>query len=213
MGIPGRQRQWSRQPGLQRSVDPIRLVGLEPGPAASTDFLLRANIPNSSTSSRCGSRRAIWRSTCRRTATAWWPCAARDLQQQINTMIELLGHPEVGLAYGAGDMWQVIDQVAALELAGAEQRALPDARNVRRDHHQVAVEEDNIKRFNSATSGDKVIDVDEVSPPIRTPAGVDATEDTRRTTTWSTPASSGWPIPPCRTIASRNSRSRRNRRS
>ena len=47
--------------------------------------------------------------------------AARDLQLQINTMIKLLDNKEVRNAYGARDMWQVIDQVAALA-AGRQNR-------------------------------------------------------------------------------------------
>jgi hypothetical protein len=45
--------------------------------------------------------------------------AARDLQAQIKTIIDLLGDAEIRSAYGAKDMWQVIDQVATLELGGA----------------------------------------------------------------------------------------------
>jgi len=46
--------------------------------------------------------------------------AAVELQGQINFMIELLGDPEIRSNYGARDMWQVIDQVATLELGGAK---------------------------------------------------------------------------------------------
>jgi hypothetical protein len=46
--------------------------------------------------------------------------AARDLKGQINMMMQLLGDPDIRSAYGARDMWQVIDQVATLELGGAK---------------------------------------------------------------------------------------------
>jgi hypothetical protein len=45
--------------------------------------------------------------------------AAVDLQTQINEMIQLFSDPEIMTAFGARDMWQVIDQVAQLELGGA----------------------------------------------------------------------------------------------
>jgi len=44
---------------------------------------------------------------------------AAELQKEINDIIRLLSDPEVLNAYGARDMWQVIDQVATLELGGA----------------------------------------------------------------------------------------------
>jgi hypothetical protein len=45
--------------------------------------------------------------------------AAVDLQAQINEMIELLQDEELKKAFGARDMWGVIDQVATTELGGA----------------------------------------------------------------------------------------------
>jgi hypothetical protein len=45
--------------------------------------------------------------------------AAADLQKQINEMITLLQDPELRAAFGARDMWGVIDQVAQTELGGA----------------------------------------------------------------------------------------------
>jgi hypothetical protein len=46
--------------------------------------------------------------------------AALDMQDQIRTIIKLLSDKEIRSAYGARDMWQVIDQVATLELGGAK---------------------------------------------------------------------------------------------
>jgi hypothetical protein len=45
--------------------------------------------------------------------------AAVDLQKQINDMIKLLNDEELRAAFGARDMWGVIDQVAQTELGGA----------------------------------------------------------------------------------------------
>ena len=45
--------------------------------------------------------------------------AAADLQKQINEMIALLQDTELRAAFGARDMWGVIDQVAQTELGGA----------------------------------------------------------------------------------------------
>jgi hypothetical protein len=45
--------------------------------------------------------------------------AAADLQKQINGMIELLSDRELQAAFGARDMWGVIDQIAQTELGGA----------------------------------------------------------------------------------------------
>lgn len=45
--------------------------------------------------------------------------AATELQGEIKDIISILSQEEVKMAYGARDMWQVIDQVATLELGGA----------------------------------------------------------------------------------------------
>jgi hypothetical protein len=45
--------------------------------------------------------------------------AAGELQTQINEVLGLLSEQEVKSAYGARDMWGVIEQVSALELGGA----------------------------------------------------------------------------------------------
>jgi predicted flap endonuclease-1-like 5' DNA nuclease len=45
--------------------------------------------------------------------------AATELQSQIKEVIAILSEPEVLGAYGARDMWGVVDQVAVLELGGA----------------------------------------------------------------------------------------------
>jgi hypothetical protein len=45
--------------------------------------------------------------------------AAKDLQLEIQQIIELLSDPEIQGAFGARDMWQVIETVAATYLGGA----------------------------------------------------------------------------------------------
>lgn len=45
--------------------------------------------------------------------------AALDLQKQIEMSMKLLTDPEIKSAYGARDAWQVIDQVATIDLGGA----------------------------------------------------------------------------------------------
>jgi hypothetical protein len=44
---------------------------------------------------------------------------ATELQKQIKDVMKLLTDSDIKNAYGARDMWQVIDQVAALELGGS----------------------------------------------------------------------------------------------
>src|SRR6185503_8573297 len=45
--------------------------------------------------------------------------AAVDLQKQIGFAAKLLSDPEITSAYGARDMWQVVDQVATIDLGGS----------------------------------------------------------------------------------------------
>jgi hypothetical protein len=45
---------------------------------------------------------------------------ATELQKEINDVIAILKNEEIRAAYGAKDMWQVVDQVAGLELGGAK---------------------------------------------------------------------------------------------
>jgi hypothetical protein len=49
--------------------------------------------------------------------------AAIELQAEINRIIKLLSHEDILRAFGALDMWQVIDQMATLELGGARNTA------------------------------------------------------------------------------------------
>jgi hypothetical protein len=99
--------------------------------------------------------------------------AAKELRDQIQMMINLLGDPEVMGSYGARDMWQVIDQVATLELGGARNsaryRTLATCGAI-----ITAWLANNVERFNRP-AGAKVIDVDEVLSAYPSTAGANAT--------------------------------------
>ena len=45
---------------------------------------------------------------------------ATELQKEINDVMAILNNSEIRNAYGAKDMWQLVDQVAGLELGGAK---------------------------------------------------------------------------------------------
>jgi hypothetical protein len=49
--------------------------------------------------------------------------AAADLQSEVAEAVKLLSYPEVKSAFGARDMWQVVDKVATQELGGAANSA------------------------------------------------------------------------------------------
>lgn len=94
--------------------------------------------------------------------------AAIDLQKQINEMIALLQDQELRAAFGARDMWGVIDQVAATELGGA--------RNSSR-YRMLATSgaiitswmAKNVDRMKDPTL--QMIDVDQISNPPRRMSG------------------------------------------
>jgi hypothetical protein len=102
--------------------------------------------------------------------------AAVDLQKQISTMIKLLGHEDIRGAYGARDMWQVIDQVATLELGGARNSAR---------YRTLAIcgaiitkwLAKNVDKFNRATSLEPIIDLDAVVATSPASSGRNATSD------------------------------------
>src|SRR6185369_9092915 len=98
---------------------------------------------------------------------------ATDLQKQIRDAIKLLSDPDIKNAYGARDMWQVIDQVAALELGGA--------RNSVR-YRTAAVSGTTIfawlakhARELGNSSFAPILDVDEIRSPSPRPANTKAT--------------------------------------
>src|SRR6476620_838818 len=90
--------------------------------------------------------------------------AAREIQAQVNFMIKLLVDPEILGAYGAKDMWQVVDQVATYYLGGARTstryRTLASCGTI-----ITAWLANNVKRIHQ-TSG-PLIDIDVVrNPPV-----------------------------------------------
>lgn len=90
--------------------------------------------------------------------------AAREVQDQVETMIRLLQDPEIRGCYGARDMWQVIDQVATYDLGGARTssryRTLATCGTI-----ITAWLANNVNRINKATG--PLISIDEVrNPPV-----------------------------------------------
>jgi len=89
----------------------------------TVDQLLRQTVPSAIHQQQVRKAARDLASNLSRYAFGIVNYAARDLQDQINKMIKLLGHEDIKRAFGARDMWQVIDQVATLELGGARNSA------------------------------------------------------------------------------------------
>lgn len=93
--------------------------------------------------------------------------AGRELQSQIVGIIGLLSDSEILGAYGARDMWQVVDQVATYELGGARTssryRTLATCGTI-----ITAWLANNVARINSATS--PIIDMSVVRFPDSSPS-------------------------------------------
>lgn len=98
--------------------------------------------------------------------------AALDMQDQIRTIIRLLSDPDIRSAYGARDMWQVVDQVATLELGGAKTssryRTLATCGAI-----ITAWLADNVQRIMRPTG--PIIDINEVLSPMPRSSGQKAT--------------------------------------
>jgi hypothetical protein len=88
--------------------------------------------------------------------------AAREIQAQVKFMIALLQDPEILGSYGARDMWQVVDQVATIDLGGARTssryRTLATCGTI-----ITAWLADNVVRINRTTG--PLIDIDQVRNP------------------------------------------------
>ncbi len=92
--------------------------------------------------------------------------AAREVQDQISKIIDLLQDKEILASYGARDMWQVVDQVATYELGGAKPspryRTLATCGTI-----ITAWLANNVNKINRTTHGTPLIDIDKVrNPPI-----------------------------------------------
>jgi len=100
---------------------------------------------------------------------------ATDLQKQIKDVIKLLSDPDIKNAYGARDMWQVIDQVAALELGGAKNsvrfRTMAAAGTI-----IFAWLAKHARELSNSSFG-AILDVDEIRSPSPRPANTKATTD------------------------------------
>lgn len=104
---------------------------------------------------------------------------AKDLNVQINDIIRILGDQEIRSCFGASNMWQVIDQVATLELGGARNSARYSSM-ASSGAIIIAWLATNVNRYNKVTSA-AVINVDEVvsldpptsNEPTKTPTDYD----------------------------------------
>lgn len=104
--------------------------------------------------------------------------AALDLQGQLKGVMGLLSDPDIMANYGARDMWQVVDQVATLELGGAKTssryRVLATCGAI--ITAWLANNADRISRTNRA-----VIDMEEVRMP---PPRIDGSKATTNPSDW-----------------------------
>ncbi len=133
----------------------------------TADQILRANIPSAVSQQQVRKAARDLAANLSLHGFGMVLYAARDLQDQISKIIDLLSHPDILRAYGAVDMWGVIDLVATLELGGARSSAryrtlATCGAIITRWLSQ------NIRRFNSTTTTERVIDIDLVlsaNPP------------------------------------------------
>lgn len=134
---------------------------------AEVDKLLRTSIPSpvSHQQVRKAARDLAGNLSLHGYGMAYY--AALELQDQIKFIIKLLGDREIRAAYGARDMWQVIDQVATLELGGAKTssryKTLATCGTI-----ITTWLANNVHRINSDTITGPLLDVDEIRfPPAR----------------------------------------------
>jgi hypothetical protein len=86
----------------------------------TVDSLLRANIPSAISQEQV---RKAGRDLAGNLSLHGYGSAifiAKELQDQTEEILELFKDSEIQNAYGARDIWQVVEQVAALELGGAK---------------------------------------------------------------------------------------------
>jgi uncharacterized protein YjdB len=86
----------------------------------TVDNLLRSNIPGAISQQQVRkSARDLATNISAHGYGIAYPMAT-ELQKEINDVMAILKNDEVQNAYGAKDMWQLVDQVAGLELGGAK---------------------------------------------------------------------------------------------
>jgi hypothetical protein len=132
------------------------------------DNVLRAAIPLATHQQQCrkAARDLIENLSMHGYGMAYY--AAQELSKQVNDIIDILSDPDIRANYGARDMWQVIDQVATLELGGAKStsryRTLATCGTI-----ITAWLANNIARIVDATG--PIIKMDEVRHPPARPSG------------------------------------------
>jgi hypothetical protein len=86
----------------------------------TVDNLLRSNIPGAISQQQVRkSGRDLGTNVSSHGYGIAYPMAT-ELQKEINDVMAILKNDEIQNAYGAKDMWQLVDQVAGLELGGAK---------------------------------------------------------------------------------------------
>jgi hypothetical protein len=175
MGIPGGQANGSTNRDFNdlwlRFVSSVSTLVRQ----KTADQILRSNLPMSVSQQQVRKAARDLAANLSLHGYGMINYAARDLQKQIKDIISLLDSQEIKQAYGAKDMWQVIDQVAALELGGARNssryRTLATCGAIITKWLS-----QNVRKFNTATTLQKVVEVDQAflsEPPT---AGADATK-------------------------------------
>lgn len=100
---------------------------------------------------------------------------ATELQKLIKDSIKLLSDPDIKNAYGARDMWQVIDQVAALELGGSKNSIR--YRTMAASGAIIIAWLAKKSRELSSTSFRPILDMDDIDNPSPRPSGSKPTTD------------------------------------
>ncbi|HEY9229438.1 MAG TPA: hypothetical protein VIP11_22505 [Gemmatimonadaceae bacterium] len=102
--------------------------------------------------------------------------AATELQGQIKEVIALLNDPEIKNAYGARDMWQVIEQVSIYELGGAKNtvryRTMATAGAI-----IIRWLANRAQLLTGSSFSSSILSLDEIRRPSLRPRGVRATEN------------------------------------
>lgn len=100
---------------------------------------------------------------------------ATELQKLVKDSIKLLSDPDIKNAYGARDMWQVIDQVAALELGGSKNSIR--YRTMAASGAIIIAWLAKKSRELSSTSFRPILDMDDIDNPSPRPSGSKPTTD------------------------------------
>lgn len=102
---------------------------------------------------------------------------ATDLQKQVADIIKLLSDPDIKNAYGCTNMWQVIEQVAALELGGAKNSVKYRTMATSGTIIFAWLAKHARELSNSSVTFGKILDVDEIRSPSPRPANTKSTTD------------------------------------